>query len=134
MNSRLKAGQPCPLHRGRKDCCGRAPFTPRPGKNPQRFGITFMADGREICSPAKLRERKDQMIRRGDSCGFCGEAFTDYSEIELCHDKSKGSGGFKKDDSWGNIFLGHKAENCEQGSRPLADYLALRREKGLPTP
>lgn len=133
MNSRLKAGKVCPLHR-RRDCCGRGPVKPRISKHPQRFGVTYMADGREVCTPAKLRERKDRLIQDHPMCAGCGERFTDYSEIELAHKVSKGANGGKRDDRWPNLCLMHKSENREQGSRTLDQYLAWRREKGLTTP
>ena len=48
--------------------------------------------------------------------------------------ESKGAGGHKHDSRMSNLVLMHWAENREQGSRSLADYLAWRREKGLPVP
>jgi hypothetical protein len=135
LNSRLKPGQRCPLH-SRTDCCGRAPEKPREGKYPKRFGVTYFPDGREKCTPAKLRERKEALIRGGHhtECRACGKTFDDYRDIELAHIVPKGMNGGKHDDSWSNITLLCVACNRECGSRTLADYLVWRREKGLPTP
>lgn len=133
MNSRLKPRELCPLHR-RRDCCGREPLKPKTPKHPRRNGITYMADGREVCTPAVLKKRKFMMVAANPFCAGCGEKFEDYREVELGHKVSKGMGGGRRDDSWSNLVLLHRDENREQGSRTLADYLLFRKEKGLPTP
>jgi len=132
---KLGRNQLCPLHK-RRDCCGRAEFVryPKP-KNLSRNGVTTDPDGREKCTPAVLRARKNMLLNRPHpTCAACGEEFTDYRDVELAHKESKGNGGFKHDDRWPNLCLMHLAENREQGSRSLADYLQWRREKGLQVP
>jgi hypothetical protein len=93
-----------------------------------------MPDGREVCTPAEMRRRKMTMIREDLPCAACGKPFDDFRDIELAHIESKGVGGGKRNDARRNLVLMHKAENREQGSRSLADYLVWRKEKGLPTP
>lgn len=128
MLGKLRAKELCPLHR-RRDCCGRAEFNrySQPKKkgqwHPIRAGLWRSDDGREKCSPAELRRRKGDLIRKYPVCRACGLTFTDYDEIELAHIESKGMGGFKRDDSMGNLTLLHKAANRDQGSMELNVYL-----------
>jgi hypothetical protein len=131
--SNLRKNELCMLHK-RRDCCGRAESVRY--KKPQNRsinGVTKYPDGREKCSLAVLRARKNILLNRPHPvCAACGEEFTDYRDVELAHKESKGLGGSKHDDRWPNLCLMHKSENREQGSRSLADYLAWRIEKGLP--
>lgn len=133
---KLKAKQLCPLHR-RRDCCGRSEFVRY--AQPQheikyRFvapGVKLYPDGREVCSKAVLRRRKDSLIRTGQGCIACERPFTEYDEVELAHKESKGIGAVKRRDNWDNICLMHRDENREQGSRDLETYLADPNRIGL---
>lgn len=126
--SRLRATQICPVH-GKTTCCGREDFKPKPKKyETDCRGVRKLPDGRERCSPAILRQRKDTLLKRGDHCAACDQPFDDYREVELAHKVSKGLGGGRRDDSWSNLCLMHKSANREQGSLSLEDYLA----KGIP--
>lgn len=132
MSGRLKVGQWCPLHRSKTCPCHPEPVVrERKPKIPTLNGVKRFPDGREVCSPAALKRRKDRLVRTDERCRACGQEFTEYDEIELAHEKSKGSGGFKRDDSWPNLYLMHKSGNREQGSRSLEQYLSDCLEKGV---
>jgi 5-methylcytosine-specific restriction endonuclease McrA len=126
---KLRLQEVCPLHL-RRDCCGRARMIRRPPRARKgiwvevRYGLWRAADGREKCSPAELRWRKNQLIRTSPFCAACGEKFIDYGEIELAHRLSKGIGGGRHNDAMPNLALMHRDENREQGSRSLDAYLA----------
>lgn len=128
MNSRLKPGERCPIHKSFV-CCGREDV----GRLRKSYSgpVKKLDDGRELCSPAELRRRKHKLLSDGEKCAACGGSFDSYSEVELAHKISKGFNGGKRDDSWRNLCLMHKSENREMGSRTLPDYLAWRAEKGL---
>jgi hypothetical protein len=119
----------CPIHGGYY-CCGRE----RPVGNYGSSGVTVLEDGREKCTPAELRRRKDKLLKGDPVCAACGQVFEDYRYVELAHKESKGMNGHKVDDRWGNLCLMHRNENHEQGSRSLTDYLKWRMEKRLPVP
>jgi 5-methylcytosine-specific restriction endonuclease McrA len=120
----------CPLHGGYY-CCGRE----RPAADPYvRHGVKKHDDGRETCTPAELRRRKNMLLKSDPVCAACGKVFDDYRDVELAHKESKGMNGWKTDDSWENLCLMHRDENREQGSRPLTEYLKWRIEKRLPVP
>ena len=133
MKTKLRRNERCPLH-GRFDCCGRELRKPKAPKYPTHNGVTTYPDGREECTPAILRRRKDKLIRFKPYCGICEilnpekSQFTEYDEIELSHKESKGHGGFKHDDRIENLFLAHKACNRDQGSRSFDDYIAMKLE------
>jgi hypothetical protein len=99
-------------------------------------GVYVLPDGRIERTPAAKRRVKDEFLKAGKGCVACDEPFLDYSDVELAHISAKGMNGHKADDAIGNLTLMHKEENCEQGSRSLADYLAdpnriaLRRTRG----
>ena len=122
----------CPIHGG-YFCCGRERPAYKPGQYAKN-GVTQLPDGREICSPAEKRRRKDKLLKSDPVCAACGKVFDDYRDVELAHINSKGMNGWKTDDSWSNLCLMHRDENREQGSRPLLDYLRWRIEKHLPVP
>jgi 5-methylcytosine-specific restriction endonuclease McrA len=120
----------CPIHGG-LFCCGRT----RPAADPYiRHGVKTLDDGREICTPAEVRRRKSILLKRDPACAACGKVFTDYRDVELAHKESKGMNGHKHDDRWENLVLMHRDENRECGSRPVGEYVAWRKAKGLPTP
>src|ERR1041384_7280266 len=131
MGNKLKPGKLCPLHRS-KVCCGRGPIV-RPVKELKyrvmRDGTKVYPGGREVCTKAGTRRRKDTLISQDPTCGFCQEKFNEYDEIELCHRRSKKIGGSEHDDRWENIFLGHKTANRKQGSMPLEIYLESCKSK-----
>jgi hypothetical protein len=72
-------------------------------------------------SPAAIRKQKAKMLRRGDLCAACGEAFTDYRDAEYSHLSGKGIGGYKRDDS--KAVLLHARANREMGSMPFDYYM-----------
>jgi hypothetical protein len=121
------------LHRS-KVCCGRAPVEKQVKVLKFRRlanGTKVFPDGREVCPPAVLKRRKDELIASGVPCMACEGEFSEYAEIELAHIESKGNGGFKRDDSFRNIGLMHKIGNRRQGSMPLEAYLELCKSKGI---
>jgi len=130
---KLKANQPCPLHRGSKVCCGRSK-TDRTKVRKQghgiwqfvRSGLWRAPDGREKCSTAELRRRKDQILRQGVKCQACGEGFQDYRDVELAHRQAKGLGGAFHDSRLSNLTLLHARANRECGSLDIQDYIANR--------
>lgn len=130
--NRLKKNQVCPLHR-RRDCCGRAEFVryPQAKKLPSINGVIKYPDGREKCSPAALRRRKDALMQKNPHCLVCGKEFTDYSQVDLAHRESKGLGGSRRDDRWENIYLMCRSGNRQQGSRDLEEYLADCKARGV---
>jgi len=125
---KLAAKAICPLH-GRRDCCGRTADITRPTVRKKgiwtfvRTGVWKASDGRERCSTAEKRRRKDILLKENPTCAACGERFTDYRQVELAHRKSKGIGGGKIDDSWRNLTLLHFGANRAQGSMDLEVYL-----------
>lgn len=135
---KLKTKERCPLH-GRRDCCGRSEFVryAQPRHDSERMwvkvrsGVHRAADGREKCSPAEMKRRKDRMLRENPVCGACGEGFKDYYDVELAHRESKGMGGGRHDDSLKNLYLMHARGNRAQGSRDLAEYLADCKLRGV---
>lgn len=132
--NRLKVNQPCPLHRNSRTCsCHPEPVVKfqRERKIQSFGGIKKMPDGREVCSPAIRRQRKDRMMELGLNCIACHKPFASYSDAELGHRNSKGMNGHKTDDSWGNIGLIHAWTNRDQGSMSLDDYLKKLAEKGV---
>ena len=138
MSTRLKHNERCPIpvHKGSKTCCGRGRFTEIKKKREvteKRLGdgVFQLPDGRIRRNKRALRRVKDQFLRAGVLCAGCGESFTDYSDVDLAHIESKGMNGHKADDAIGNLTLMHHAENLEQGSRSLEDYLADPNRIGL---
>jgi 5-methylcytosine-specific restriction endonuclease McrA len=129
MPNKLRAKEICPLHR-RRDCCGRSEFNrytqPRHELKYKviRPGVKLYPDGREVCSPAELKRRKDYLLLAWNPhCVACGEAFTDYAAVELAHKKSKGMGGSRRRDNWDNLVLMCVGCNRDQGSMDLDEYL-----------
>lgn len=137
---KLKAKERCPIH-GRRDCCGRSEFNryAQPMHAAQGIwqptgarGVSRSADGREKCTKAILRRRKDSMLRRGEPCHACGEKFTDYSDVELSHLESKGIGGGRHNDAQVNLVLLHTVTNREQGSLSWDQYVISLDGKPFP--
>ena len=133
MNLKPKDG--CPLHNGRRDCCGRSEFVRYAQVKKQGHGIWKPTgatgilrsdDGREKCSKAVLRWRKDSLLRQGIVCEACHEPFTDYRDVELSHRVGKGLGGSTHNDAYTNLTLLHARANREQGSLDLETYLAKK--------
>lgn len=124
---RLKTKEICPIHR-RRDCCGRAEFhrysqVQHELKYRIVRGVKIFPDGREVCSKAELKHRKDALLRQDPRCAACGQAFRDYSEVELGHKRSKGMGSAKRDDRRENLFLLHVQVNNAQGSMDWDEYV-----------
>lgn len=135
ITSRLKLGERCPLHHS-KTCCGRGELVPIKDKREITRkqigrGTYQLPDGRIYRNQVALKQVKDDFLRAGRSCAACDEPFLDYSDVELAHVGSKGLNGHKRDDAIENLVLMHKAENREQGSRSLEDYLADPKRIGL---
>ena len=135
---RLKRNETCPLHR-RRDCCGRGGVNITSKRQSRQYemvapGVRRYPDGREVCSPAALKARKDFLLRIQPMCCFCEQTFSDYREVDLCHVESKGMSGWRKNDSIHNVRLGHRLSNMECGSRNLYDYVASVRSAGKKFP
>lgn len=138
MNRLMRPKERCPLH-GRRDCCGRSEYVryaqPRHASERTwvkvRPGLFRSTDGREKCSKAEMKRRKDRMLRENPICGACGEGFKDYYDVELSHRESKGIGGARRDDSLPNLYLMHTRGNRAQGSRDLEEYLADCKLRGV---
>lgn len=119
---------PIPSHRGKVNCCGRASRFDRATPPVPKWktigpGVRQYPDGHVERTPAAMKHIKDRMIERGELCAACDQPFDDYREVELAHRISKGSGGWKRDDSTPNLVLMHKGSNRAQGSLPLDVYL-----------
>jgi hypothetical protein len=62
----LKRNERCPLHHGRRDCCGRSEVHRyREPKHELKYrivapGVRQYPDGRVICSPAALKRRNEE--------------------------------------------------------------------------
>jgi len=127
MNSR-----PCPIpaHKNSTTCCGRGDRPERGKKSEPRWqyvgpGIRKYPDGHIERTPAAIARRKDQLLRRGEVCAACGEAFTNQWEVELGHRVGKGMNGWKRDDSDQNLsLLLHRGANRSQGSVDFETYMA----------
>jgi hypothetical protein len=123
--------KPCPIpgHKNSTTCCGRGEQPARAGIKQPKWkyigpGIRQYPDGHIERTPAALKRRKDELLRQSRPCAACDQHFTDYRDVELGHVRSKGSGGWKRDDSDLNISLLHKGANRAQGSLDLDIYLA----------
>lgn len=125
----------CPIHNGRRDCCGRAEVhryaqVKKSGHGiwepigPGRWRATD-GSGRERFSKAAIRRRKDSLLRAGTLCAACGEKFSDYRDVELAHIHGKGLGGAFRDDGDRNTTLMHMKANRIQGGMDLAAYLKI---------
>lgn len=122
MNSKLRKGERCPIHKS-FFCCGRE------RKKPERQTaavIRVMDDHhprgyREICSEEELRRRKHELIAKDEGCLYCSDPFDDYRQVELAHKQSKGLGAAKfgafHDDHRENLGLAHKPCNRRNGSK-----------------
>ena len=133
VKSKLRANERCPIHRS-KFCCGRALKVKAVKELKFRQlndGTKIFPDGREIYPPSKLKRIKDKMLSYDPTCKACGIEFTEYSEVELAHKESKGSGAFKRDDREINLYLMCKSGNRRQGSMSLESYLELCKSKGI---
>ena len=97
-------------------------------------GVRRFPDGREVCSPAALKLRKDQKLRTNPRCIFCCQQFTDYREVDLCHVESKGMNGWRRDDRMMNLELGHRSSNIDCGSRSIGEYMNDIRKAGKKFP
>lgn len=97
-------------------------------------GVKRFPDGREVCSPAALKKRKDALLRQGEPCVFCSQPFSDYREVDLCHIRSKGMNGWRRDDSALNTTLGHHSSNIDCGSRSINEYMEAMRAAGKKFP
>lgn len=134
VRSKLRPGEICPLHRSKRCVCHGTEEIRKVksrGYEIRNDGTRVFPDGREWCTPAVLKKRKDFLIKQDPTCKFCGETFNEYDQIELCHKRSKKIGGSAHDDRWENIFLGHKSANRNQGSMPLEVYLESCKSKGI---
>lgn len=126
---KLPRNAKCPIHGGYY-CCGRTHPAFQSRKFPSRNGVTVQEDGREICSLAEKRRRKDRLLKAHPFCAACEilepeqASFDDYRDVELAHKNSCGMGGFRRDDRIPNLCLMHKACNREQGSRTFDQYVA----------
>lgn len=117
MNSKLRKGERCPIHKS-YFCCGRE----RAKRKQLESVIRVMDDThprgyREECSEAELRRRKDALIVKGEGCLYCSKPFEDYRQVELAHKQSKGMGGAKHDDHRDNLGLAHRWCNRANGSK-----------------
>jgi hypothetical protein len=81
-----------------------------------------------------LKLRKDQLVRTGQACIFCGNGFSDYRDVDLCHVESKGMNGWRRDDSLKNLVLGHRISNMDCGSRSIREYMNDIRKAGKKFP
>lgn len=116
MNSKLRKGERCPIHNS-YFCCGREKKVVQTAPVIREMDDSHPRGYREICTEAELRRRKDELIRKGNGCMYCPDAFSDYRQVELAHKVSKGSGGFKHDDHRDNLGLAHRWCNRKNGSK-----------------
>lgn len=135
---RLRKSEICPLHRS-KVCCGRGGVNITSKRQSHAYievapGVHRYPDGRERCSPAALKKRKDALLRQRSLCIFCGQPFTDYRDVDLCHVESKGMNGWRRDDSIANLELGHRISNIDCGSRSIGEYIKEVRKAGKKFP
>src|SRR4051812_45609385 len=101
MPKRLRKGEICPIHRS-KFCC-RGGVTIESKRKSRHYdmvapGVRRYTDGREVCSDAELKRRKDYLLKASRFCCACEQRFDDYREVELAHVESKGTGSWKRDD------------------------------------
>jgi len=89
-------------------------------------GVTVVEDPhhprgfRELCSPAELKRRKDNMIRAGQTtCFYGGEQFENYNDIVVAHKEPKGMDGARRDDHISNLTLSCSRHNLENGSKRI---------------
>jgi hypothetical protein len=120
-------------------CCGRGGVNIVSKRQSRQYemvapGVKRYPDGREVLSPAALKARKDAMLRTNPHCVFCGQQFSDYREVDLCHVESKGMNGWRRNDSMRNLDVGHRLSNMECGSRNLYDYIDSVRKAGKKFP
>lgn len=127
---KLKTKERCPLHR-RFDCCGRSPIVVERKRTKGtwtliRSGLWRAEDGRERCSAAELRRRKNRLLQEGHVCAACEVGFSDYRDVELGHRVSKGFSGATRDDRFSNLILLHVNANRDQGSMDFDTYMKTK--------
>ncbi len=133
---KLKNGQLCPLHR-RRNCCGRddspSVFRKKSGKwETVRVGVRKIRDEH---SPTGYRwklsqsEREKVILRKlrenGGTCGICGFAIEDISDVVPDHIEPKGMGGAFADDgeNGANLQPAHSKCNLEKGSKRMLPHI-----------
>ncbi len=123
----LKRNERCPIHNGRRDCCGRSEFNRyrQVSKVPRGWtqispGVRRFADGREKRSPAAMRKLLMMKVKEQMAvCPLCELPFTDMFEIVPDHREPRGMGGSMRDDSPKNIQATHALCNLIKASRRL---------------
>lgn len=135
---RLRKNEICPLHRS-KVCCGRGGINIVSKRQSRHYemvapGVKRFHDGREVCSPAALKLRKDLKLRTNPRCIFCCQVFDDYRDVDLVHIESKGMNGWRRDDRMNNLELGHRVSNIDCGSRSIGEYMNDIRNAGKKFP
>lgn len=126
---RLRANDRCPIHNGRRDCCGRAEAgVGRIGRKYESLGpgITKIPDEHH---PRGYRVRRSKsamnrllakkVVEQKGICSLCNLPMTDAREIGPDHTDPRGMGGARKDDHEDNITACHNECNREKGSRRL---------------
>jgi hypothetical protein len=124
----LRKAERCPLHNSYACVCHKGPSTkPTPPKAVFVRGVKRIEDPfhprgfREEINAQEKKRRKYLLLTKGKTCFYCGQEFTRYDEIELCHKEPKGFNGARHDDHMTNLCLGHRSCNQENGSkRPAA--------------
>jgi hypothetical protein len=137
MPKRLRKGEICPIHRS-KFCC-RGGVTIESKRKSRHYdmvapGVRRYTDGREVCSDAELKRRKDYLLKASPFCCACEQRFDDYREVELAHVESKGTGSWKRDDRFSNLRLLHMSTNRDCGSLNLDEYMTAVRKAGRKFP
>lgn len=129
---RLGKNQPCPIHKGRRDCCGREGLRAKPRRNDYTMigpGVKLLPDGRIKRSKAAMKRLLEKKIREQDGhCYWCEREFDDFRGVVPDHIEPKGLGGARANDDERNICASCSPCNIEKGSR--RDFIPNPTTKG----
>jgi len=123
---KLRKNQPCPIHKGARNCCGRANSAPIQKRKYESFeqGVSRIPDEtvargyRERRSKSAMNRLLNQKIREQHGlCGICKKEFDEISQVVADHIEPRGFGGGRRDDSSLNIQAAHSICNHLKGSR-----------------
>lgn len=123
---KLKRNEPCPIHKGQRNCCGRSQFVRIQQRKyvsveqgvRQIPDVTIARGYRELRSKAAMRKLLVQKIKeQNGACHWCHKAFEDFNEVVPDHVEPRGMGAARRDDHPENIVASCGLCNILKGSR-----------------
>lgn len=123
---KLKRNEPCPIHNGARNCCGRANSAPIQKRKyvsveqgvRQIPDVTIPRGYRELRSKSAMRRLLVQKVKEQHGlCYWCKKEFRDMYDVTTDHIEPKGLGGSRTDEHPSNIAASCLGCNLEKGSR-----------------